>query len=192
MPLNPPALTAGFLVPNIVSTGNIGIGVPKFSQAVAVGVCNYLTIQTKITSVGTGTLGAGATIFPLIVPQPLISTSMLQGFASVGILGPMAPLLIQGLSTGLATGWLALALLNIQYPNVGVGAGVAKFVGPSAVPAMIQGFASLGMVGEGPTKTAKAIGIGLDTIFAALVLPVPIVGSPSIVPSGGVGIGMVI
>jgi hypothetical protein len=149
--------------------------------------------MAKVTTVDAGTLGAGTGIIPLIVPTPLVLTSLTTGFASSGILGVLAPKLIVGLATGLTSGWLALALLQTVHPTVGVGTGVARIVGPSAVPALIGGFAAVGMVGDGPTRIARAIATGLDITFASFVqLGLPIVGSPSPVGSAGVGIGTVI
>jgi hypothetical protein len=190
--LNPPSLAAGFLTPNLAASGNVGPGVPKFSLGVAIGVCQYFGIYAKVTTVDTGLLGAGTSIIPLIVPNPLLQGSLLSGFASMGILGPMAPLLITGLTNGLVTGWLALALIQTNHPGIGTGAGVARIVGASAVPAMIAGLSSVGMVGEGPIKTATAIGKGLDTTFAGFVQPVPIVGAASIIGGAGIGFGSVV
>jgi hypothetical protein len=193
MPLNPPALAAGFITPNLISTGNLGTGVPKFALGLSMGVCQFLTIESKVTTVDAGTLGVGTGIIPLIVPNPLVQSSLVTGFVSVGILGTLAPLFIQGLTTGLCTGWLALALLQTNHPTVGVGAGVARITGPTAVPAMLAGFSAVGMTGIGPTKMAQAIGTALDMVFASFVQPgIPIVGTPSIVGSSGVGFGTVI
>lgn len=192
MPLNPPALAAAFLAPNLLSTGNIGMGMPKFAMGVAVGVCQYLTVQAKVVTVDAGVLGVGTSIMPLLVLPPLLQGGLYAGFSSMGILGPMAPLLITGLTNGLITGWTALALLQTNHPGIGVGAGVARIVGPTAVPAMIAGFASMGMIGDGPIKTATAIGIGLDITFAGFFEPVPIVGTGSPVGGAGVGFGSVI
>jgi len=192
VPLNPPALAAAFLAPNLLSTGNIGMGMPKFAMGVAVGVCQYLTVQAKVVTVDAGVLGVGTSIMPLLVLPPLLQGGLYAGFSSMGILGPMAPLLITGLTNGLITGWTALALLQTNHPGIGVGAGVARIVGPTAVPAMIAGFASMGMIGDGPIKTATAIGIGLDITFAGFFEPVPIVGTGSPVGGAGVGFGSVI
>lgn len=193
MPLNPPALSSGFLVPNLASTGNLGTGVPMFSLGIAIGVCQYLTVQSRVMTVDAGTLGAGTSIIPLIVPSPLLISSLTTGFASAGLMGVMAPKAILGIANGLMTGWLALALLQTNHPTVGVGAGVARVVGPSAMPAMISGFAAAGMIGDGPMRMARAIGIGLDMTFAAFVQPgIPIVGSASPIGSAGVGLGTVI
>lgn len=191
MPLNPPSLTSGFMVPNLISVGNIGTGVPTYALGLSIGVCQYMAIA-KVTTVDTGTAGVGVTVIPLIVPPPLLQGALYQGFSSMGILGQMAPLHIQGLTTGFVTGWTSLALLIVQHSSVGTGAGVAKLVAPTAVPLMIGGLASVGMTGEGPTKIGTAIGMALDITFSSYVQPVPIVGSGSPVPSAGVGLGAVV
>lgn len=191
MPLNPPTLATGFIAPNLLATGNIGAGMPKLAMGVAIGVCQYLA-QAKVVTVDVGTLGVGTSIMPLIVPNPLLQGALFAGFASMGILGPMAPLVITGLTNGLVTGWVVLALLQTNHPLIGTGAGVARIVAPTAVPAMIGGFASMGMIGDGPVKTATAIGIALDSTFAAFVEPIPIVGPSAPVSGAGVGFGTVI
>jgi hypothetical protein len=187
MPLNPPSLATGFIAPNLLAVGEIGIGVPKFALGVAIGVCQYFGIYAKVTTVDTGTLGVGTSIIPLIVPNPLLQSSLFSGFSSMGILGPLAPLMITGLTNGLVTGWVALALIQTNHPLIGTGAGVAKIVAPTAVPAMIAGLAAVGMVGGGSIKMATAIGMALDITFASFVQPVPIVGTAT--PTGGAGVG---
>jgi hypothetical protein len=187
VPLNPPVLATGFIAPNLLSVGNIGMGMPKYAMGVAIGVCKYLTIQAKVVTVDAGSLGVGTSIMPLIVPPPLLQGALYSGFGSAGILGPMAPLLITGLTNGLTTGWLALALLQTNHPGIGLGAGVARIVAPTAIPIMLAGFAAMGMVGDGPVKMATALGIAMDITFAAFFEPVPIVGIAS--PAGGAGVG---
>jgi hypothetical protein len=176
----------------LLSVLHIGTGMPKLAMGVAIGVCQYLTVQAKVVTVDAGTLGVGTSIMPLIVPPPLLQGGLYSGFSSMGILGPMAPLTITGLTNGLCTGWLALALLQTNHPGIGTGAGVAKIVAPTAVPSMIFGFTSIGMVGDGPVKLATAVGIALDITFSAFVEPIPIVGSASPVGGAGVGFGSVI
>ena len=193
MPLNPPALASGFLAPNLSATGNVGTSVPMFCLGIAIGVCQYLTVEAKVMTVDVGTLGAGTGIAPLLVPNALVLTSLMTGFASVGFIGVMAPKVIAGLATGLASGWTALALLQTIHPSVGVGTGVARIVGPSAVTAMIQGFAAAGMTGDGPAKMARALGTGIDMTFASFIQPgLPIVGAGSPVGSAGTGFGTVL
>lgn len=192
MPLNPPALAGGFLAPNLLSVTHVGTGMPKLAMAVAIGVCQFLTLQAKVITVDTGVLGVGTSIMPLIVPPPLLQGGLYTGFSSMGILGIIAPLTITGLTNGLVAGLTALALLQTNHPGIGVGTGIAKLLGPSAVPAMLQGFAAMAMTGEGSIKTATAIGIALDITVASFIEPVPIVGSPSPIGGAGAGFGMVV
>lgn len=193
MPLNPPALASGFLAPNLLATGNLGTAVPMFCLGIAIGVCQYLTVQSRVMTVDVGTLGVGTGLIPLLMPTPLLLTSLTQGFASAGLMGTMAPKALLGITNGLVTGWATLALLQTNHPTVGVGTGVARIVAPTAVPAMISGFAAAGMTGDGPARMARAIGTGLDMTFASFIQPgIPIVGGASPVGSSGVGLGTVL
>ncbi len=189
MPLTPVGL-AGVLVPALVSSAQLGIAIPQFALGVGTGVTIF-TQSTVVTSVDTGTLGAGVTTIPLLVPQPLLLANLLAGFAATATVGVMAPLMAVGLANGLALGFLQ-GLVVMTHPGVGAGAGVAKFIGVGAVPAMIAGFTAAGMVGVGAVKMATAIGIALTLTFATYVLPVPIVGAPSILPGAGVGVGKIV
>jgi hypothetical protein len=193
MPLNPPTLAAGFVAPQLVAMGNVGTGVSNLALGVSIGVCQFLTIASKVMTVDVGTAGVGTSIIPMIVPTPLLQTSLVISFTSSGLIGTMAPLFLQGLATGICTGLTALALLQTNHPTVGVGTGIARIVAPTAVPVMIQGFAAAGMSSSGPVRIATALGAALDMTFAAYVQPgIPIVGSPSIVPSAGIGLGVVL
>lgn len=192
MPLNPPTLAAAFLAPNLLATGNIGSAMPKLALGVSIGVCRYLTVQAKVSTTDVGFLGVGTSVFPLIVPQPMLQVAFLASFSAAQVLGALAPLLITGLATGLTTGFAATALVQTNHPSVGAGTGLARLSAPSAVPAMLFGFSSVGMVGDGPQKIARAIGLGLDTTFASFYLPVPIVGAPSTSSGAGIGFGSVI
>ena len=189
MPLTPPGVAAA-LIPSLLASGNIGIAVPLFALGTATGVCLFAQ-SSAVVSVDAGTLGVGATALPLLVPQPLLLGNLLLGFAAVGNVGIMTPLLATGLSVGLNIGFLQ-GLITMVHPTVGLGTGVAKFVPSGAVPAMIAGFAAAGMVGPGAIKTATGIGIGLTTLFAAYALPVPIVGPPNIAPGAGAGFGKIV
>jgi hypothetical protein len=186
MPLNPSALTPLIAV-NLISTLQIGTGMPKLALGIATGVCTFFGTFAKVTSIDTGSLGAGNTTAPLIVPPPLLYSSILVGYASMGILGPMAPLNALGVANGIAAGLAALAIVQVVHPGIGLGTGLMRVVGSSAVPAMIAGFATVQMVNDGSIKLASAIGIGLDIVFQSFVMPIPIVGSAS--PAGGAGVG---
>ena len=189
MPLTPPGLAAA-LIPALLASGNIGIAVPQLALGTATGVCLF-TQSMPVISADVGTLGVGATALPLLVPQPLLLTSLLAGFAASATVGTMAPLLAAGLSVGLNVGFLQ-GLITMAHPSVGVGTGVAKFIPTGAIPAMIAGFATAGMIGPGAIKTATGIGIAMTLVFGAYTLPVPIVGPPAPAPGAGAGIGKIV
>lgn len=190
MPYAPPSIVT-VLTPPLLASGMIGPGLPKYSLGVATGVSNWLRSIT-VSTIDTGTAGAGKGVpTPLIVPQPLLYTNILLGMGAFGILGLMAPVFAVGLSTGLSAAFLQ-ALTNTAHPSVGTGAGVATFRAPPAYPVLELGFKIAGLVGDGPTKKALALGKALDTTFASLVLPVAIAGPPSPSPSAGSGTGNLI
>ena len=83
----------------------------------------------------------------------------------------------------------AQMVLNTTHPSVGAGGGAAKFLAPPAAPSILQGFQQAGMKGGATDKKAKALGRALDMTFAVLVMPVGIVGPPSISPGAGSGFG---
>lgn len=155
-------------------------------------MCQYLTTQAKVLTVDTGLLGVGTSILPLVVAPAAVQSALYASFSAAQLIGIMAPRLIVGLANGLASGWSSLALLQSQHPGVGVGSGVARIVAGPAALSMIAGFASAGMIGDGPVKVARAIAQALDTTFAGFVTPVVIVGSPSLVSGAGVGLGLVV
>lgn len=192
MPLTPPALATGFVAPNLNGTGNVGISVPTWSMGLAIGVCQFLTAEAKVSTIDAGLLGAGTSLMPMIVPTPLLQSSLFTSFAGLSLAGIKLPLFLVGLTTGLISGWSALAMLQCVHPSVGTGSGVARISGPTAVPAIMEGFSAVSMTGDGPAQVAQAIGQALDMTFASFVTPVVIVGSPSTAGSTGVGTGMVI
>lgn len=189
MPLTPPGMS-GALIPSLAASLMLGSAMPQLAQGVANGTVFWASQAAVVTSVDVGTLGVGASVAPFIVPPPLLLANLLIAFTAQGMLGPMAPLECTGLSVGISLG-LAQAILTGIHPTVGAGAGVAKISG-TAIPSMLLGFASAGLHGPGAIKQATAIGMALDLTFAALLLPIPIVGPPSIVPSAGVGTGKIV
>ena len=187
MPVLVPGIV-GALIPNLVSTGMIGTGVPKYALGVALGLSNWIP-KVRIQTVDAGTLGVGKSApIPLIVPQPLLYTNLMIGAASQGLLGVFLPVFTVGLANGLVLSF-AQMLINTTHPSVGAGAAVAKFLAPPAAMSMLQGFKQAGMNGNASDKKAKAIGRALDMTFAVLVMPVVIVGPPSISPGAGSGFG---
>jgi hypothetical protein len=186
MPVVIPGIV-GALVPNIFATGNVGEKVPQLATGIATGLAEWVP-SVVVQTIDSGTAGGGSGgPMPLVVPQPALYGNLLVGATSNGLLGVMAPLLFLGIANGLV---LAFAQMLIKTTHIGVGAGTgaARFVGGSAIPQMIAGFATAKMTAEGSVKMAKAIGFGLDLTFQILAVPIPIAGPPS--PSGGSGVGI--
>ena len=186
MPVTVPGIF-GALMPNLLATGHLGLDTPKLAIAIATGVATWVP-QIVVQTIDAGTLGVGKGVpIPLIIPQPILYGALLAGDASFGLLGILTPIMTLGIANGLVLGFLQM-LTNTVHAGVGVGSGVARFIAPPAGPTMVGGFASAGMIGEDAAKKANAIGQGLDTTFASLVLPVVIVGAPT--PAGGAGVGV--
>lgn len=188
MPLTPVGIS-GAIIPALVGTGMIGTGVAQFANGVAAGIMLWVG-QLTVTTVDVGTAGVGVGLLPCAIPQPLLLAGFQSSFPASGLLGIMSPLLATGLAVGLSVAF-PQGIITTTHPTVGVGTGVASFPGPSAIPSMIAGFKSVGMVGPSTEQAATAIGLGLDIAFAGFVVPVPIVGPPSPVASGGTGTGKI-
>lgn len=188
MPITPAA--APQLAGALAASAQLGMKVPDFALGVTIGLSKW--VQTvKVIAPSSGTLGVGQGITPLVVPSPVIQQALFPAFASFAILGPMSPLHIMGLSNGLNLVFLQ-GLCLTTHPTVGAGGGVVKFTPTPAAPFLIEGLASVGMVGGGPVKLAGAIGMGLNTVFSALSIPCVVAGPPNIVPGAGVGFGQIV
>jgi hypothetical protein len=189
MPITPPGMAAA-IATGMASVGFTGLGIPQYSAGVAAGVSLWLP-QVQVVSADTGTVGAGSTTVPFVLPPPLLISALLASYPSSGHVGIMTPLEATGLGNGLATGF-ALGILQLIHPSVGVGTGIAKFVAPPPIPSILAGFASVGMTGMYLPLKAQAISQALLTVFSAYTLPIPIVGPTSPFPSTGVGTGKVL
>ena len=190
MPLTPPGI-AGVLAPALAGTGMLGVSVPQLALGVGIGVTLWTKALTVVT-VDAGTLGAGVGTLPCVIPPPLLIGGMLTGLPAAAIAGVASPLLATGLGTGLATAFATQGLITTVHPTVGVGTGVCTFPGPSAVPFMIAGLASAGLVGTNVAQLGAGIGMGLDIGFAAFTVPIPIVGAPAPASAAGAGTGKIV
>jgi hypothetical protein len=181
----------GALIPNLISVGMIGTGLPKYARGVALGLQQWIP-KVRVNTIDTGTAGAGKNVpLPLVVPQPVLYLNLVAGMTAQKQIGVLMPAMAAGLANGLVI-CFAQTLVSTTHPSVGTGGGVAKFSAPPAAQSMISGFAQAGMVGDQATKKAKAIGGALDRTFAILVMPIAIVGPPSPAPSAGSGFGSLI
>lgn len=186
LPVAVPTLAA-----NLVSTGMLGVGVPKY----ATGVINGLTLWVPQITVNTNDVGSGGVgtnvPLPLLVPTPVLLANLTSGMISQGLFGPLAPPFLLGLANGLTAVFLQ-TLVVTQHAGVGTGAGVARFIAPPAFPSLIAGFAMAGITGVATSRKAQALAQGLNVTFASLFLPVAIVGSATPSVTSGVGFGKII
>ncbi len=189
MPFTPTAAT-GILFGSIISAGNIGTGVMKLATGVAFGTDAWLH-TVNVTTIDTGTVGAGVGVIPFLVPQPLLLGTLTAGFADQNILGISAPLLILGLANGLSLA-LATGLITTTHPSVGTGTGVVTFSAGPATQAMIAGFNAQGMNTPVSQKLAIAISQGLNSALSSFVTVTPIAGASGPVASSGTGSGTII
>lgn len=185
MPVTTPQVM-GLLIPNLVSTAMLGVGVPKLARAIGNGLSVWSpTIMISTTDVGT--LGAGKGVpMPVIIAVPLLYGNLVAAMVSQGLEGVLMPAFVLGLTNGLVAVY-AQAFTNTIHVGVGVGAGVATFRTPPAFPPLQAGFASAGMSGVADAKFARALSQGLERTFKLLVQPQPIVGPSA--PSAGSGRG---
>ena len=189
MPLTPPTIAAT-LAANLASTGHIGVSLPLFAQAVALGVSLWAATATVNVN-GTGSTGTGTATAPLLVAQPLVLTSLQTSFASTDLVGVFTPRTVLGLANGLVTA-LAQGILLAQVVGVGSGAGIAKVISPPAYQAFQQAFATFGMTSPGASRMALALGMAFDKTFAASSMPIPIIGPTGPAPGVGTGIGKIV
>lgn len=190
MPLTPPGIV-GVLTPALAASGMLGQAMPQLASGIAAGVLLWTSTTLQVATVDAGAAGSGVGSLPCTIPPPLLLTGLTTGFTSMGLLGMMAPALIGGLTAGLAAAF-AQGVITTAHPTVGTGTGVATFPGPTAVPSMVGGFASVGITGPSGVQMATAIGMGLDIAFGAFTIPVPIVGPSAPVSSSGLGTGKIL
>lgn len=169
----------------------LGVGVPKFARGLGVGLSSW-TPTIIVNSTDTGTAGSGKGVpVPITIPQPMLYGNLFTGMTGQGLVGVMRPAFVLGLSQGLVLLY-AQCLTNTAHVGVAVGSGVASFKPSPAFPFIQAGFASVGMVGEGGVKLARALSQGLERTFRALTLLQPIVGPPSPTGASGRGIGNIL
>lgn len=178
------------LIPNLVSTAMLGVGVPRFARGLGIGLSTWTpTITISTTDAGTVGTGKGVPV-PILIAQPVLYTNLLAGMKAQGLIGVLAPAFILGLSNGLVALYLQ-GFTNTVHLGVGNGAGVATFQPPPAFPAIRAGFNAVGMTGDVGARLARALSQGLERTFRGLALPQPIVGPAAPFAGSGRGFGSI-
>ena len=191
MAINPGVTTPIFLG-SLVANGQIGPSISQFASGLALGLFQYTQSGLTVISIDAGVLGVGTGICPtIILPEPVLLVSLMTSLAGHGIIGPTMPLQANAIALGVSVS-LALAQVQTINPLVGIGAGKLQLI-PNGTGGSIfaAAFKASGMVGSMVTNLGLAVGLGLDAVIATAIGVVAIVGSPSIVPSGGVGTGVI-
>lgn len=188
MPITPASVT-GLVASNLSSTGNLGIAAPLLAAGVGNGVGTW-NPQIVVMTVDAGSAGAGSG-GPIPVPLSGLVGLMTAAFAAFGIKGMAAPTIATGIANGITQAYLQ-GLIKTTHAGVGLGSGVATFRAPPAGPVMVGGFKSAGLNGMFAEPIALAVGSALDSAFASLVVPVPIVGSASPTGASGTGVGQIL
>lgn len=194
MPMVPTAF-AGLIVSNFAASDINGTGSVPLANAIATGIVSYLTSAPAIVqTIDVGTAGAGSGLgigVEGVVPTE-VAGAILGNLAAASIVGsataPMVTAICNALSDTLATA--TVTTVNI---GVGVGTGVGFLIGldPGQLASQMIGLApGFGLNGTAVTPMFTGIANGItDTLNGTTIVNVVIVGPPSIVPSGGTGIG---
>ena len=193
MPLVIPAVQ-GLVLGNLAGNAILGISSPQLATAIAVGFVSYAQTALIATSVDFGTLGAGTGVAPIItIAPPAIIGPLLGTLTAAGVNGVMKIPLANAVGQAISTALLSAQVTTV---NTGVGTGAGKVTlvpNPGAsIGLMVAAFAGAALLGISAAGLAAAIAQGIDAGLPSATAIVAIVGSPNIVPSGGVGIGKVI
>ena len=192
MSLDPSSISV-IMKANLASNTIIGISSSQLALGIANGLSLYAISGMNAISVDVGTLGAGTGIgFGIILPTPVLLTSMFSAFSGFGIVGVSASLIVNAISIGFTQSF-ALASINTVNPIVGIGSGVITITPNPEISSVsfVSGFISAGIVGVSSAQLATAISVGLDAALPSAKGVVAIVGSPSTIPSAGGGFGKV-
>lgn len=171
------------LTTSLTGVGMVGIATPQLANAIASGIASWATTRT-VTTVDTGTLGAGKGFLPLAVPS-LYPVLTVQAVAA-GMSGTFTPVFLAGLSLGISS-FLAQGLISTFHPGIGAGTAIATISGPPSTPIFLTSFEMKGLTGQSALRLARVIGLTFDTTIPTYTYIVPIVGSPT--PTSGVGVG---
>ncbi len=193
MPLSSP-LTQPIFLGNLTSNSLVGTSISQFALAVSMGLELYSLNGLLVSSVDTGTVGSGVgTGFGVAVAPTTFMASFIASFAANSVLGTMSSSLINGLSSAFSFS-LQQAQIQTVSTSVGVGTGIITLIPNSAssLSSWIAGFSSAGLVGSNISQIISAISTGFDQAISTAVGSIVIAGSPSIIPSSGVGFGILL
>jgi hypothetical protein len=188
-----PATTLPLFEAGMAGNSLIGSEVTQLATGLANGISIYVQSGLIVESIDAGTLGAGTGIgIGISLPEPTILAAISSFMSGEDILGQMAFPLASAIAFGISASF-GIAQVSTINPTVGVGAGKLQLV-PVGTGAAIfaSAFAGSGLIGTSSPRLSSAVGAGLDSIVAASIGVITIVGSPSNIPSSGLGIGRIL
>ena len=192
MPVDPGTtfpIFSGALASNLI----VGPYSSQLAAGLANGLFQYLTISVSVNSIDAGTLGVGTgNGFSLILSQGVILGVLEPMLLGHGIFGLFSPSMANAIAMGVSVSMLGAQIITTN-PTVGTGAGKVQLV-PTATGGLVFAAAlkEVGLTGVGSDSLGLAIGDPLDSVIATTVGVIAIAGSPSNVPSSGVGTGRLI
>lgn len=178
---NAQIISASLLSANPSLTGS---GWALTTQALGLGVFNWITSSVTCTATCTGVLGVGVATGKIIIPPNIILVT--TAFTTNGMVGNNIPAIAQAITFGIAQVPFAFSGPS---PIVGVGACVIANIlapYPALLLALKSSFTALGLTPNELLLNSYALGISSLISLSSGVGAVA--GSPSIVPSSGIAI----
>ena len=186
----------GLLIAQFASSGILGVSSPQLAKALSLGISLNILAMAQVTTVDSGTAGAGVGTSTVIgISAGILGPLMVGQFAAVGMVGPFSAPLALAISQAFGI-WFLTNQTTTTHAGVGLGVGVGKVIGldPGSMGTQIQGMmASMGLLGTFSPLMAQAVANSIvPHILATGTVITPIAGPPSIVPAAGSGFGKVL
>jgi len=190
MPFDP-ASTLPIFNSSFTSSDLLGIGATNLAMGLSDGLAAYAPTGITVNTIDAGVFGSGAGIGFCIVSPTVFISFFESSLYSEGISGVMATPLAVALGTAFST-IFSNAVVNTLHPTVGVGTGTGFLVAVPSDTYFLAALESSGIAGISSPTMASVVSSALSSSLSTVVTVVAIVGSPSIFPSSGVGVGSLI
>lgn len=180
---------------SLVSNGLTGPSNVLFAQGLASSLAPFLlTIPVNTVHVGIVGTGTGTGKVTLLAPQgiAIIGASL----ASVGIIGPSAPILAKAVAQGVSQVITGLAQVQVALAGTSTGTGTGTLFAANAAsyyPILLSSFTASGLRGPTTPLLAQGLSQGIAQWFKTGIVNTVDVGTPvpPFVSVSGTGIGKV-
>jgi hypothetical protein len=185
------------LIGQFAANGLLGQSSAQLAAALSQGITLNILATAQVSTVDTGTAGAGVGASKVLGVNPGALTPMMIGqFAAQGMLGTMSSALANAISNAFCIWFLASNQTTTVHSGVGagVGQGVVTGLSPSGMENMITGMmAANGLLGTYSPKLASAVANSIVPHLLSMgTVITPIAGPPSPTASTGTGSGKVL